>query len=142
MTLITTIRHVEVMSGTLGPYSASINPSLPACVLAEGMRHSLYTLEEVTDRDFGDGCNRNIFSLLFGCTREEGDKLVFDNNSGESYYQSGKELLIKYGHGDLFEEIMDFEEMMVTFEELMKNLNEKETVIWNGESIPVTGVIS
>ena len=123
-TLITTVRHVKEMDGTTSP---GCREGRPACVLEEGRRHGLFILEEVRDTN-----NEVVFYKLFGCTYRESMDVIFCNDTGEETYQAGKELLIKYGYSDLFEEALPFPE-------LMESLNEK--VIWNGESIPVLGEV-
>jgi len=139
-TLITTVRHVKEMDVTASPYTAGEFPNKPACLLSEGMRHGLYNLSKVEDPDTGG----TVFHQMFGCSEEEGRSVVFHNHlrdsmssgntTGEVYYQAGEELLIKYGYSDLFEEAHSFNEIMAKLK--------GETVIWEGQDIPVTGVIS
>jgi len=133
-TLITTVRHVKEMDLNVGAVSSS--SGLPGCLLCEGVRHGLYSKTEGYKLDIEMG-----FAPHFGCTVEEAASIIWhpsanydnDKTTGENYYQAGKELLIKYGYGDLFEEAMPFNQ-------LMESLN--ETIKWGGKTIPVTGVIS
>ena len=114
-TLITEIRHMEEMCTSNSPYVAERDPDIPACLLAEGMRHGLFTLSEVRDRG-----GNNVFHKLFGCTLAESTDVVFhvgiikqhSVTTGENYYKAGKELLIKYGYADLFETAQSFHEIM------------------------------
>ena len=137
-TLITTIRHVKEMDGTFSP---GCREGRPACVLEEGRRRGLFILEEVRDTN-----NEAVFYKLFGCTYQESMDVIFCNNTGEETYQAGKELLIKYGYSDLFEEAKPFTEIMAELKGETGDISNCTftncTIEWKGNSIPVTGVIS
>ncbi len=96
--LIDTVRHVEEMNTQKGPYTRES----AGCLLCEGYRHDLYSQSKARELDNSPG-----FNNYFGCTEEEANHLIFNasygyHTTGENYYQTGKELLIKYGFGDLF----------------------------------------
>ena len=120
-TLITTVRHVEEMCETQSPVSALVEPTKPACILAEGMRHGLYTFDQVKD----ENGQQYKFYRLFGCKEDEQLSVMFAKNSmgfqsGEIVYQAGKELLLKYGYADFFEE--ENKPEALSFSEIMESL--------------------
>ena len=151
-TLITTVRHVKEMNCTIGPYYK--NDPIAGCLLCEGVRHGLYTMDKGAELDISYG-----FAPHFGCTLAEGWEVIWHNNiigcahetTGENYYQAGKELLIKYGYGDMFGK-PEVDEAIATILHFADNRKPKsfpdimaelkgETVTWEGQDIPVTGVI-
>jgi len=103
-TLFTTVRPVREMNTEDAP---SVAKDGPGCLLCEGVRSNLYSIKEGDKLSLGKG-----FSEHFGCTIAEANRLIFhshmhsgDITTGENYYLAGKELLTKYGYGDLFIEI-------------------------------------
>lgn len=115
-TLITTVRHVKEMRTIMGVVSAC--SATPGCLLCEGVRHGLYEQKKAADYrlDMDDGFMRH-----FGCTNEEATDVIFHNHiphgpatetTGENYWKAGRELIEKYGYGDLFEEALSFAEIM------------------------------
>jgi len=138
-TLITTTRddkEMNVMNGAV--HAQTPFEKIPGCLLCQGVRHGLYTMREGQELDSSKG-----FAPYFGCTVDEAHEVLFHyyrrdngnkNTNGQNYYQAGKELLIKYGYGDMFEETKPFSEIMAELK--------GETVTWEGVEVPVTGVIS
>ncbi len=111
-TLIGTVRHVEDMSKVLGPNWARDNCT--GCLLCEGVRHGIYTVERGDKLDMPYG-----FAPHFGCTKDEATRVLFhfhieDNirTNGENYYKAGRELIEKYGYTDLFDTALPFAEIM------------------------------
>ena len=102
--LLDTVRHVDKMDVFHGAVSA-LDPD-EGCLLCEGVRHNLYTVEEGRLIDMPEG-----FAPHFGCTIEEAHAVLFHydarhngnfiagaTTTGENYYQAGMELLTKYGY--------------------------------------------
>jgi len=119
--LITTVRHVKEMNTVHGTNTTQKY----GCLLCEGYRHGLYSMQKAEEID-----NANGFDKHFGCTYKEACELIFlhglytnNETTGENYYQAGKELLIKYGYSDLFEETLSFDKIMAELK--------GKTVIWN-----------
>jgi len=101
-TLITTVRHVKKMDTSIGSYYS--NEIVAGCLLCEGVRHGLYTVDKGAELNVSNG-----FMAHFGCTKDEGWNVIWHKHitdsyetTGENYYLAGKELLTKYGYGDLF----------------------------------------
>ena len=111
-TLITTVRHVEEMNKVFGACRA--RDYCTGCLLCEGVRHGIYTIEKGNKLDMPGG-----FAPHFGCTDDEATAVLFhfhiaDGNrtNGENYYKAGKELIEKYGYTDLFDTALPFAELM------------------------------
>jgi len=138
-TLITTTRYDKEMNVMNGAINAQpLFEGIPGCLLCQGVRHGLYTMEQGQKIDSSEG-----FAPYFGCTQQEAHELLFhrckrdngvEETNGQNYFEAGKELLIKYGYGDMFEETLSFDKIMAELK--------GETVTWEGVSIPVTGEIS
>lgn len=123
-TLFTTCRHVDIMNVDKSAYHW--DKPTPGCLLCEGVRHGVYTVSEGMDLDDSTG-----FSKHFGCSWDEAHQILFHRDkrnypdkltTGENYYKAGKELLIKYGYGDLFETAQSFVPAKVTHAEIMEHL--------------------
>lgn len=126
-TLVDTVRHVKDMKTTIGAYAAQDGmEDIAGCLLCEGVRHGLYTMELAGTLDVGEG-----FAPHFGCTEAEAHQVIFHHylidiaceqgarnystvhdTNGENYYQAAKALITKYGFGDLFEQAPSFREIM------------------------------
>ncbi len=128
--LIETVRHVKEMNTYAGYAHARLDG--PGCLLCEGIRHGLYTTDEV-QRLTIDSIG---FKKHFGCVGDEAGAIIFhrhivgesNNTTGENYYAAGKELLEKYGYGHLFEFNNAIEEVTripkaKSFTEIMDEMN-------------------
>ena len=112
--LITTVRHVKDMDTTCGAVFYDKNRG--GCLLCEGVRHGLYSVEKGIELDMEGG-----FSRHFNCSIDEAKGVIYHKRirkirhktTGENYYKAGKELIEKYGFGHLFEKkAMSFTELM------------------------------
>ena len=124
-TLITTVRHVVNMDTGDAPSVAKYGE--PGCLLCEGVRHNLYSRNEGDKLSVVTG-----FGKHFGCTQAEANRLIFHSyiatgysTTGENYYQAGKELLTKYGYGDLFDDKESVKSETMAFSDIMAELKEE-----------------